>query len=198
MAQGFSVSLLQSLKGYYISLFIKKPCHRLLYVCTHELLFVITVTVLYRCACFSLLYSVSFPHLVQAHTHTQTHTRLCQFIFTIWTSYKFSFLYPSARVKMFFGHNYWGLHFIVLVHYVPTFSHWKSSSPCRSLTVAMCAVLAGARSTAVRTHGSGVSVHVSRWGCHYSSVSGQERNKGESLGFQNKPAWNVLFWSVWS
>lgn len=50
----------------------------------------------------------------------------------------------------------------------------------------MCAVLARAWLTAVRAHGSGVSVHVSRRGRHYASVSGQERNEGESLWFPKK------------
>lgn len=56
-----------------------------------------------------------------------------------------------------------------------------SPSLMSSLAIAVCAVLARAWSTAVRAHGGGVSVHVGRRGCHYSSVSGQERNKGESF-----------------
>lgn len=49
-----------------------------------------------------------------------------------------------------------------------------------SLTAAVCAVLARTRPAAVRAHGGGVSVHVSRRRCHHPSVSGQERHQGKS------------------
>ena len=48
-----------------------------------------------------------------------------------------------------------------------------------SLSLAVCPVLAGAWLTAVWTHGSGVSVHVSGRGRRHSSVSGQECHQGE-------------------
>lgn len=106
------------------------------------------------------------------YTHKHTHS------FSIWTSLHS----PSFDNPDFV----WNLVFWLM----PTMNLNLPSpfpSMMSSLAVAMCAVLARAWSTAVRAHGGGVSVHVSRRRCHYASVSGQERNKGESFNKKKTP-----------